>query len=157
MGAVPLGFQVHNLDGELFQRLDLTEFTSFEMSGGVRYSDTAANAGAQLNNTAGVGGLLGFRGATRPWDGGEFYARGKYAVVMGEGAVPALPESFNVVRSQYELGIGYEHQFCLDSGWIIAPRIGAEFQAYEGGNPIALIDPSDVALGGFVIGLAISR
>lgn len=157
VGAVPLGFEVHNLDGELFQRLDLTDYTSFEMSGGVRYSDMAANAGAVLNNATGIGGVLGFRGATRPWENGEFYARGKYAMVMGEGAVPALPDSFNVVRSQVELAIGYEHQFYLDSGWVIAPRIGAEIQNYQGGSPIALIDPADIALGGFVIGLAISR
>ncbi len=66
--------------------------------------------------------------------GGELYARSKWAVIMGDGTTfGALPNAgFDLVRNQWELGMGYEHNICLRNGIVITPSVGAEWITFTG-------------------------
>ncbi len=155
--------KTYNFDIEAFKRIDLTNLTNIELSGGLRYNDTTFEnrAFGTSNNNAGFGGLFGLRGAVKTSTGGELYARSKWAVIMGNGTTfGALPnQGFDVVRNQWELGMGYQHNICLKNGILMTPHVGAEWITFTGSEAgIGLPGTfNDVALGGFVFGVGFSR
>ncbi len=162
-GAAVAGVKTYNFDVEVFKRINLTNLTNIELSGGLRYNDTAFNAVALPieNSNAGFGGLFGLRGAVKTSTGGELYARSKWAVIMGNGTTfGALPnQGFDVVRNQWELGMGYQHNICLSNGILMTPRVGAEWITFTGSESGVGLPGTfnDFALGGFVFGVGFSR
>ena len=162
-GVVVSTLDTYNLDAEVLKRVDLFEMTNFEFSAGVRYNDlTATNpVFGTTNSTSGIGGLLGIRGAVDVGCNGELYARSKWAVIMGNGTTfGALPNpGFDVLRNQWEIGMGYQHNFCFENGMLMWARVGAEWITFTGSEPGIGLPGSynDLGLGGLVLGLGISR
>jgi hypothetical protein len=151
------------LDGEIFKRIDMTDLTNIEISAGVRHNDVTArnNAFGTVNTNTGLGGLFGIRGAVDVFTGGELYVRSKWAVIMGDGnTFGSLPNrGHDLVRNQWELGMGYQHSYTFESGILMTARIGAEWITFTGSEPgIGLPGTfNDLALGGLVVGLGFSR
>ncbi len=104
-GASIAAFRTYNADAEVFKRLDLTNLTNLEISGGIRYNESTNSdfAFGTTNQSIGWGGLFGIRGAVKTRLGGELYARSKWAVIMGDGTTfGALPNAgFDLVRNQW--------------------------------------------------------
>lgn len=156
-------FQTYNFDAEIFKRIDLTKLTNIELSGGLRYNDSTTEdfAFGTANSTNCWGGLFGVRGAVKVRTGGELYARSKWAALMGDGTTfGALPNTgFDLVRNQWELGLGYQQNIVLRNGMLITPRVGGEWITFTGSEAgIGLPGTfNDIALGGFVFGIGISR
>ncbi len=137
--------------------------TNLEISGGIRYNESTYNdrVFGTNNQSLGWGGLFGIRGSVKTRLGGELYARSKWAVLMGDGTTfGALPNSgFDLVRNQWELALGYQHDICLRNGMVVTPRVGAEWITFTGAEAgIGLPGTfNDIGLGGFVFGIGISR
>ncbi len=154
-----ISLETYNLDFEIFKRLDLSDRTTLELSGGVRYNETDYLYDGDPNDFNGFGGLVGLRGGLRVLDNGLVYARGKSAVLMGDGAHDgddeALDPAFQVMRSQTEISFGYEHRFTMGN-LVIVPRSGLEWQYWDGFGIDPVDEHPDTALGlfGFVGGLS---
>lgn len=157
-----ISLDTYNLDFEIFKRLNLTERSILEMSGGVRYNETEHLLGAgNFNDYTGFGGLLGVRGGVRVFDNGLLYAGGKFSVLMGDGAhdgnAGPLNPANEVARSQTEIALGYEHRFDVGRVTII-PRTGLEWQMWDGFSIDRVDEHPDTDLGfsGFVAGLGVN-
>ncbi|MDZ4659155.1 MAG: hypothetical protein SH868_16410 [Bythopirellula sp.] len=153
--------ETYNLDFEIFKRLDLSNRTTLELSGGVRYNETDYIYDGAPNDFNGVGGLVGLRGGLQVLENGVLYARSKFAVLMGDGAHDGddedLDPAFDVIRSQTEISLGYEHRFTMGN-LVIVPRSGVEWQNWEGFGIDPVDEHPDNALGlfGFVGGVSVT-
>jgi hypothetical protein len=153
-GVIPVGFNTYNLDLEGFKRLNLTDWTAVEMSGGIRYNECENNWATLQNDFCGVGGTFGLKGIAKVGCSGQVYARAKYALLMGDGsdALQSGPR-FATTRTQTEIASGYEHTFCVGKALII-PRVSAEWQNYANyGNSFGIIVGPDFGLGGMGFGV----
>lgn len=162
-GAVRAGLDTYNLDLEVLKRIEIGDRTVMELTGGVRHNDTNSffPTTFEPNNFLGWGGIVGVRGGVRVRENGMLYARGKTAILMGEGFHDAnnapTGDVNDVIRNQTELALGYEHRFQLGA-FTIVPRTGFESQYWDG----FLVDSvdehpeSDIGLLGFVGGVGIT-
>jgi hypothetical protein len=156
-----ISLDTYNIDFEIFKQLELANRTIMELSGGVRYNDTDHVYDGDPNEFTGFGGLIGLRGGLRVLDNGLLYARGKFAVLMGEGAHDGDDEDLDpaneIIRSQTEIGLGYEHHFNVGS-MVIVPRTGVEWQSWEGFglDPVDEHPDTDLGFFGFVGGLTVA-
>ena len=156
-----ISLETYNLDFELFKRLDLSDRTSLELSGGIRYNETDHIYDGDPNDFNGFGGLVGLRGGLRVLDNGMVYAQSKAAVLMGDGAHDgddeALDPAFEVMRTQTEVSLGYEHRFTMGN-LVIVPRTGVEWQYWDGFGIDPVDEHPDTALGffGFVGGVSVT-
>ncbi len=135
---------VRNTDFEIFKRFNLSQQTSLEASAGLRRSvnDVFFPTRFEPNDFSGFGGFLAFRGMTKAFTGGDLYARGKYAVLGGDGRHDgnsiSTPRRFDQSRTQSEIGFGYQHSIAVKR-FIITPSVGAEWMNLSS----YLVDPTD--------------
>ena len=107
-----------------------------------------------------MGGLVGLKGGLRVRENGLVYARSKFAILQGEGAHDGDDEDLNPayqsMRTQAEIGLGYEHRITRGSV-VIIPRSGLEWQNWEGFGIDPVDEHPDNALGffGFVGGVSV--
>ncbi len=85
-GVSRLRLDFYNLDLELFKKLNLTNFTSVDIRGGLRYNDSEVSfpTVGDPNDFHGLGIILGAKGLTRAFTGGDVYALGAFAMLAGE-------------------------------------------------------------------------
>ncbi len=156
-------FNTYNFDAEAFKRVNFTKLSTLEISGGLRYNETQSDSRVfgTTNENRGYGGLFGVRGSVKTRTGGELYTRSKWAVILGDGRTyGALPNpAYDLVRNQWEVGLGYQHNLTLKNGMVLTPRVGAEWITFTGSEAgIGLPGTfNDVALGGLVFGVGITR
>lgn len=153
----------YNLDFEAFKRINLTEFTRLELSGGLRYNDTEhffANVNDPSDFT-GFGGLVGGKVGARVGDCGLLYTRIKFALLGGKGDSGAniLGGPVNVygtTRAQTEIALGYQHSLAFGNA-IITPHLGAEWQHWQGfhTDPVDDHAESDLMLAAMTTGIRI--
>lgn len=152
-----------NVDFEVLKRLEFANRTILEVSGGVRYLEAEhfLDGPTNFSDFEGFGGLFGVRGGVRVCDDGLLYARGKFAVLAGEGSHDGNSDVLNpgheMIRSQTEIGFGYEHR-CQLWGVTMVPRIGAEWQMWDGFgiDPVDEHPDTDLGLFGLVAGLGVA-
>jgi hypothetical protein len=157
-----ISLDTYNLDFEIFKQIELNDRTFMELSGGVRYNETEHfyQDPTSMNDFNGFGGLVGLRGGLRVLENGLVYARSKFAVLMGDGAHDgndeALDPANEVMRSQTELSLGYEHRLSMGNLTIV-PRSGLEWQYWDGFGIDPVDEHPDTALGlfGFVGGVSV--
>lgn len=156
-----ISLETYNIDFEIFKQLEISSRTVMELSGGVRYNETDHIYDDQPNDFTGFGGLVGLRGGLQVLDNGLLYARGKFAVLMGDGAHDgddeALDPANEVIRSQTEIGFGYEHHFHVGNV-VIVPRTGVEWQVWEGFglDPVDEHPDTDLGFFGFIGGVTVA-
>ena len=166
-GVQQFSLDTYSVDFEIYKKLDFSQDTSFEVNGGVRYLNAMLfwPTPFEPNNFDGWGVFVGGRGATVVGTGGSLYARGKFAILTGDGfhdanALGGLARqrANDVGRTQFELGVGYEHPFELGC-CLLTPSIGLEAQNWGSGFLIDVVDEhpeGDFVLAGFVIGLDVA-
>ena len=151
---------IYNADLEIVKKLNLTNMTSFEFSGGIRYTDadTFFPTAAEPNDFTGFGGIVGIKGTTRVFTGGDVYARGAFALLTGtaEHDSNRSPNGFvnEASRTHMELGMGYQHTFQLRRLTIV-PHGGVEWLNLSD-YAVDLVDEhpeSDMMLAGFSFGI----
>lgn len=148
-------------DLEAFERIDLSCTTSMEWSAGVRYTDFISRRlpGPDNDNSEGWGGTFGLQ-LNRCLYGGEVYARARYSILHikdGEFDFSVAGPEVDMVRSQTEIGLGYE--LCRDVfGVPTQLRAGYEWQLWENfsSNDVTGTTPVDVGFDGFVLGAAVT-
>jgi hypothetical protein len=158
-----ISLNTYNLDFEIFKRLNLTNLTSVEVSGGIRYNDTEFfyDDPGQPNDFTGLGGVFGIRLGTKVGTGGLLYARAKLAILGGDGQHDgddeALDPAYDVARDQMEIAFGYQHTYCY-RGMLITPQVGCEWQSWRGFgiDPVDEHPDNDLMLGGFTLGLGLN-
>lgn len=162
-GLRSLTFDTYNVDFEILQELSLTDRVNVEMSAGLRYNDTQFSFPSRFepSDFSGVGGIVGIRGSAKIFENGEFYARTKFALMIGDGGhdsnASPLPKAYNTGRGMTEIAFGYQHTFEVGR-YQIVPRIGAEWQMWHGIIP-DIVDEhpeTNLLLGGFTTGLGIN-
>ncbi len=147
---------INNTDFEFFKRINLSNFTAFEFSSGIRYSDSETNFGAfGEQDFTGTGALIGGKAFFKMGSRSLLYSKAKLAILAGDGR-DATPGDNDVLRSQTELGLGIQQNYCI-RGINIVPLAGFEWMNFEGYGPSTAFDPStDLGLWGFVSGLGIN-
>ncbi len=146
---------VFNIDAEIYKQLDLGEAASVEVSGGIRYNDysdqNVADAGQQTA-FSGFGGYVG----VQAWHDIGFnfrgYARGKWAILSGDGNDNGTVE-FDVNRTHQEIAVGVER--CVEVRNVVATlQAGYEWQDWD-----QYQDNTDGSVGfnGFVLGVNFRR
>jgi hypothetical protein len=161
-GSSLLLLDADNVDLDLFKKLDISNATSVEFSGGFRYSEAEIfyPSAFEPNDFDGLGGLVGAKGKTQVFTGGWVYARGALALLAGDGNHDANSGGFTfphqMSRTHTELGIGYEHPFELKRA-INTPHVGMEWLNMSS-YLIDVLDENpeaDKMLSGFSVGLRI--
>ena len=165
------------LDLELFFEHALSHKTALECSAGLRFLDF----GQSLANASGASAIDGdFRGfggtaaleAKRRFGLGNFYARGRFSLLMGdvnvdnivEGVVTPFRADGNTV-TQTELALGYEIARRIGRWGEVKVHAGAEWQNWTN---VAMADTSfggvgnddvleDAGFAGLVLGIELSR
>lgn len=152
---------MYNADLELFKKLNFSNCTSLDISGGIRYNDSEVSfpSTAEPNDFHGIGVILGMKGMTRVFTGGDIYARGALAMLAGDGshdsnALSTVRPARDIGRTHTEIAIGYQHTLQYDRISLI-PHAGFEFQNLSG-YQIDVVDEhpeGDFMLSGFSLGL----
>ncbi len=150
-GGNPSQVDTYNIDLELYRAICLDCGLTAEFAGGIRYNHYSDNNVADNNQTTrfnAYGGTLGIELSQAVTCNGNVYARGRWSLLMGD-SVDDGNRDFDVLRDQYEVGIGYEQDICV-MGINAVVRGGAEWQNWEGYS-----DNADGAIGfrGFVLGV----
>ena len=160
-GVSRIRLDMYNADLELFKKLNFSNSTSLDISGGIRYNDSEVSFPTvfEPNDFNGIGLILGMKGMTRVFTGGDIYARGAFAMLVGDGrhdsnALSAVRPANDIGRTHTEIAIGYQHSLEYDRITLI-PHAGFEFQNLSG-YQIDVVDEhpeGDFMLSGFSIGL----
>ncbi len=153
-----LGVEAYYLDGELYQGFKIGCHTDLEYSLGLRYQDFeqyttfAAASSALLGGNHGFGGVLGLQ-AKRDFLIGKLYARGRYALTVGDAQVDNINlttgsvTTFNArdnTFAQTELALGYEFDYELGQWGVATFHCGAEWQNWTN---VAMADTTFGGLG----------
>lgn len=155
-------FETYNIDLEVFKRVNFTS-SVIEISAGLRHNGSELDFRNDNHDFYGTGGLFGIRGGVKVRENGLLFSKAKFAVLMGDGrndanAFPGLNVAAReMVRSQTELGFGYEHRIQFACATII-PHFGAEWQIWDGYAPDPVDEHPESSLGlfGFFTGLGIN-
>ncbi len=159
-GTRLLSLEMKNSDAEIFKRVNLTNLTAVEVGGGIRYSDNAVFFPSRFepNHFTGLGGFLGLRATTKVGTGGEFYARGKMAMLGGNGLHDGnginTPQRFDESRTHTELAMGYQHTFNF-ARVAVTPHFGGEWLSLSDYQVDAVDEhpEADLTLAGFTFGI----
>jgi hypothetical protein len=152
----------YNVDFELFTVTELSCRTTVEWSAGIRYNDydfLDAQVGAvDAESFSGFGGLFGIRVSHALNDNLGVYGRALWAILMDDGGdiqgdiVGVGSNQFETVRQHQEVGFGVQYATCLNSGSVLAARVGLEWSdwtSYEDGD-------ESVGFGGVVFGIGLN-
>lgn len=162
-GTRLISLDMQNTDFEIFKRFNLSSQTTLEASGGLRKSvnEVFFPTVFEPNHFNGLGGFVGFRGTTKIFTGGDLYARGKYAILGGNGVHDGnavnTPRRYDESRTQSELAFGYQHSISM-ARFIVTPHVGAEWMNLSS----YLVDPVDehpegnMMLGGLTCGINVN-
>lgn len=158
-----ISLDIDNTDFELFKQFNLSQKTMLEASAGLRRTDAQVFFPSvnEPNHFEGLGGFVAFRGITETFTGGDLYARGKLALLTGDGVhdgnAIGPAQRFDQSRTHTEIGFGYQHPMEI-SRFTLTPSFGAEWINLSN----YLIDPvdehpeADMLLSGLAFGLNIN-
>ena len=122
-----ISLETYNLDFEIFKQLEISGSTFIELAGGVRYNESNHIYDGAPNDFKGLGGLVGLKGGLRVRENGLVYARSKFAILQGEGAHDGDDEDLNPayqsMRTQAEIGLGYEHRITREVSSLFLVRV----------------------------------
>lgn len=162
-GTRLISLDLENTDFEVFKQYNLSCKTQLEGSAGLRYTEGQVFFPSifEPNHFEGFGGFLAGRATTQIFTGGSLYARGKYAILGGEGTHDGnginTPQRFDETRTHSEIGFGYMHPFQF-SRVTLTPSFGAEWMNLSG-YQIDVVDEhpeADMMLGGLSFGLKLT-
>lgn len=157
-----INVNTYNIDAELFQNVQLTEFTSVEFSGGIRYNDfneTVSQGGAQTqaDSFSAVGLIFGLK-ARRTMFNGNVYARWNTSLLPSDhNAIGGHGKEFDQMLTQTEVGVGYEQFTTLSNGSVAWWRAGLEC-SYWTDYVHDAADPNDntsIGFAGAVLGVGL--
>ena len=148
------------IDNEFFENIQLTDCTSVEFSGGIRYVEfeERLNFAVVTEDTIfrGFGGIVGLQVNRQFWNG-ELYARARGSILMDAKSFTGGPPTdlVDAVTSITEVSLGYQINYDLSSGALLTLRSGVEWQHWtdfsvsqnQSGD-----DESSVGFAGFVLG-----
>ncbi len=153
--GAPTSIDLYNIDLDFYKRMNFGTCTSFELMGGIRYSDYEDVNFADTRQTIALdawGGYVGgqlwqelpcqFRG----------YARGKWAIMSGDNIDNGRYE-YDVTRTQQEIGLGIERTFLMGN-LLATVQAGAEWHNWGDYQDNA---DSSIGFAGYVIGVNLQR
>jgi hypothetical protein len=133
-----------------FRAFEATPMLEIEVYAGVRnlaYDDQNFGDSGQSTGFDGTGAVFGLSASQGVFEDGALFGNFETTTMFGDGDDNGTIEA-NVNRTQFAVGIGYEHSFDIGAGQANV-RIGYEAHTWEGFE-----DNTDGAIGfnGFVIG-----
>jgi len=144
-----------NIDLEAFKTVQLTDLTTVEFSGGIRYNDfreTLNGLGSLGTSFTGIGGIAGVKARCQML-GGAGYVSVNGAIIKDDQSFQGLGPPFSLLNivTQTELGAGYEWATYTSGGARVWLRAGYEWWIWTGyGDPFG--DQPDNSFVGFVLG-----
>jgi hypothetical protein len=158
-GLDSIDVNTFTIDQEFFENVQLTDYTSVEFSGGVRYVEfeERLNFPVLTEQTIfrGFGGIVGMQVNRQFWNG-DLYARARGSILMDEKSFASPATNLvDAVVSITEVSLGYQINYDLSSGALLTLRSGVEWQHWTDFSVSQNTNgdtESSVGFAGFVLG-----